>query len=638
MKFIYYIFFFFVIGGCSKNSQSYKVIAAKEYQDAVYASWLGQIIGNTYGLGYEFKFIDKPGPDDFPYGYDFTLDTLRKYDGAFSDDDTDIEYMYLLQMENHGVDPSYYQLANAWKSHVKERVWFANRMAVTLINVGHYPPVTGNKQFNSEWFQIDPQLVNEIWAVTAPGMIEYAVAKSEYAARITSDDFGLEPTLHYAAMYSAAFFEKDINRLIEVGKEVLPDSSRFSMAINFVKEQYRLYPNDWQKARVNVIDKYYRVEDYNHHSWAAVDATLNGALGIMALLYGQGDFQQTLDYACALGMDADNQAATMCGLLGIVNGFESIPKELMYPLDSVDWKLPFNDSYKMITREGLSDARITELAERSVKQAEKIIVKYGGEIFNKDGETYYKIPSDAVFESPFELNLIPKQSLRVGIPWQYPVYVGSHKAMVEMIGELPPGIQYKEGLLQGIPSTKGTYSFDIMATSNGDVKQITVQLFVFDENKAGCATSVLFNTDARDKNIEVIRDGDIRTTYISVKNEQQPDIDYYSYTWDQPQNISTLIYNNGKPGEFYGWFTDFKVEYLNNEEWESLDDIHVFPEMNMDNSQWLKPAYQDYTIVFEPIKTKGIRIIGVAGGIEKDANNAHLGIEFASSIGELEVH
>ena len=638
MKYPFVIFLLVFIMSCNKQDDHFRLISAKDYNDAVYASWIGQIIGNTYGLGYEFKFIDEPGPDQFPYGYDFTLDDLRKHNGAYSDDDTDIEYMYLTLMEKNGIEPTYFDLAEGWKNHVKERIWFANRMAVTLMHAGHYPPITGNKHFNCEWFQIDPQLVNEIWAVTAPGMINYAVDKSEFAARITSDDFGLEPTLHYTAMYSAAFFEKDINHLIEIGKGVLPSNSRFADAVDFVKEQFHLYPDDWQSARANVIDKYYRTEDYNRHSWAAVDATLNGALGIMSLLYGQGDFQRTLDYACAFGMDADNQAATMCGLLGIVNGFESIPKNLMFPLNDVDWKLPFNDSYRMITRDGLSDAKITELAERSVLQAEKIIVANGGDIVEKEGEKYYRIPSDAVFKSPFELNPIPKQSLRVGRQWQYPVYVGSKSAKVEIIGELPPGIEYKDGLLQGVPAIKGTYSFEIKATKGNDEKQIAVQLYVFDENKAGSASSVLFNNDARDKNIEVIRDGNVNTAYLSIKGGDQPAIDFYGYLWNEPKNISAIIYNNGKPGEFYGWFTDFRVEYLVENQWADLNDYAMFPQMNMDNSQWLKPAYQDYTITFNAIITRGIRIIGKSGGIDKDEANAHLGLEYASSIGELEVY
>ncbi|MCU4163726.1 ADP-ribosylglycohydrolase family protein [Carboxylicivirga caseinilyticus] len=631
------LFILFLVA-CNVAEEPSKIISADEYKDAVYASWIGQIIGNTYGLGYEFKYIDEPGPDQFPYGYSFTLADLKKYDGAFSDDDTDIEYMYLSIMEKKGIEPTYFDLAEAWKTHVKERIWFANRMAVTLMNAGHYPPVTGNKQFNCEWFQIDPQLVNEIWAVTAPGMINYAVAKSEYAARITSDDFGLEPTLHYAAMYSAAFFEKDINELIEIGICALPVNSRFAKAVEFVKEQYQLYPEEWQKARANVVEKYYRIEDYNRHSWAAVDATLNGALGVMALLYGQGDFQMTLDYACAFGMDADNQAATMCGLLGIVNGFKSIPEELMFPIKDMKWELPFNDSYRMITREGLSDAKITELAERTILQAEKIILANGGEIFEKDGKKYYKIASKSRFVAPFEFNPIPLQSLRVGQYWEYPVYAGSLEKQIEIIGNLPAGIIYQDGCLSGTPEQEGDYSFTMIASNLDNKIERKVHLNVFDNNKALTASEILFNTTSTNKDIEVIRDGNDRTGYMSLKNNHEQATDYYGYLWDEPQSISTLIYNNGKPGEFYGWFTDFRIEYLEDKEWKEVDEKKIYPELNTDNNQWMKPAYQDFTIQFDTIQTRGIRIIGHAGGIEKDAANAHLGIEYATSISELEVY
>ncbi len=242
--------------GCD-GKQEYMYLEVDEYKQRVYASWIGQIIGNTYGLSYEFHFIDEPGPDDFPYGYGWTLDLLRQYDGAFSDDDTDIEYMYLTQMEEHGIEPTYAQLRDAWMSHVTERVWAANRQAVTLMHAGHYPPVTGSKQYNSQWSQIDPQLVNEIWAFTAPGMIDYAVEKSRFMAHITNDDFGIEPTLVYAAMYSAAFFESDVHKLIDIGQNALPDESHFSSVIDRVKELYATYPNDWKAARQAVKEEYY---------------------------------------------------------------------------------------------------------------------------------------------------------------------------------------------------------------------------------------------------------------------------------------------------------------------------------------------------------------------------------------------
>ena len=100
-------------------------------------------------------------------------------------------------------------------------------------------------------FQIDPQLVNEIWAVTSPGMIRYASEKSKWAAKITNEDWGVEPTIFYGAMYSAAFFESDINNLISIGLESVPKNGIFYNTVIDVKNIYKKYPDfsDWKDAR-----------------------------------------------------------------------------------------------------------------------------------------------------------------------------------------------------------------------------------------------------------------------------------------------------------------------------------------------------------------------------------------------------
>ncbi len=617
-----------------------KIIPVQEYKDAVYASWIGQIVGNTYGLCYEFKFVDEPGPDKFPYGYTWTLDELKKHNGVFSDDDTDIEYMYLVQMEKNGIEPTCYQLAEAWKTHVKTKVWCANRAALTLMHAGHYPPVTGSKEFNPQWMQIDPQLVNEIWAVTAPGMISYAVGKSEYTARITNDSFGLEPTRHYAAMYSAAFFEKDIHKLIDIGAASLPKDCKFAGIVEHVKQLYAKYPDDWQAARKIVKDNYLVHADYNKHAWPPIDANLNGALGIMALLYGQGDFQKTLDYCCAFGMDADNQAATMCGLLGIVNGLDAIPKNLMYPLDDANWKKPLNDIYKMVTREGLGDATLTGMAERIAAQGEKIILAKGGKVITKDGKKYYSINAFSKFSAPFELNPLPEIFTEIHKSFSYPIYTGGNDGSVILYakGNLPSGVEIKNSKLSGRPDKTGKYSFKIIARDKTEGKGINVNFTVHSENLAGTAQKIVFNEIAVDKNIEIIRDGTTEETFFSIKNGAEREIDFYGYKWDTTKKISALSFNNGVPQEYCGWFTSFVVEYLKNGKWIKIDNIKVSPEMNLDNSQWLKSNFMDYEISFAPVKTKGIRIVGLAGGVQKDAGNAHLGMQYYTSISELRVY
>lgn len=76
-------------------------IAVADYQDRVWASWWGQIVGNIYDLSYELRFLEEPGPDAFPCGYGPSL--ARVLSGAFSDDNTDIKYLSLLQLEQHPV-------------------------------------------------------------------------------------------------------------------------------------------------------------------------------------------------------------------------------------------------------------------------------------------------------------------------------------------------------------------------------------------------------------------------------------------------------------------------------------------------------------------------------------------------------
>ena len=99
----------------SAQDAGFKKISVEEYRDKVYGSWLAQCIGNVYGLPHENDYIEEPGPEAFPYGYQGNLERLKRTNGVFSDDDTDIEYMYLLAMEKHGPEPTLAELAAMWK-------------------------------------------------------------------------------------------------------------------------------------------------------------------------------------------------------------------------------------------------------------------------------------------------------------------------------------------------------------------------------------------------------------------------------------------------------------------------------------------------------------------------------------------
>ncbi|MBA7662744.1 hypothetical protein ES703_70775 [subsurface metagenome] len=632
-------------------------ISVEEYQDKVYASWLAQCIGNIYGLPHENKYIDEPGPETFPYGYSEDDERLKEANGAFSDDDTDIEYMYLLSMEKYGSEPTYEQLANSWKYHVRDRVWLANRAALGAMHYGFTPPVTGMKDYNPHWFQIDPQLVNEVWAVTAPGMVDYAAAKSGWAARITDDDWGIEPTIHYGAMYSAAFFESDIHKLIDIGTAALPEGSRFAQTVEEMKALYKKYPNDWKQARKEMAEKYYHNEPIDTKTiW---NANLNGACGILALLYGEGDFQKTLDLSCAIGFDADNQAATMSGLLGVVHGTKGLPKNLLFPFPDLNWKEPFNDLYKNITRHDMPDASLKDMAARMVKQGEKIILMKEGRKVTENGKDFYIINPDAQFSAPLEFPGAPMPIIEVGKKVNYNFLVSSSNQTLKwrvLKGKFPKGIRFENGKITGVATIPGIYRVKLQIQQGDKKSSREFKLVVRAQNLAPTATKVLANvkdTDTKtrdamwltvsrslysDRLDDIIRDGKVTgdgSTFYSINDSPKPKKDYYGYEWTQPQTVGLLGVHTGSMEENGGWFTSLNVQYRNNNgTWVSVEGLVISPSLVKGDKPHNKPHFVEYLLVFKPVRTTAIRIIGDAGG----SKHWYSKPAYFTSISELSAH
>lgn len=597
-------------------------ISQAELEDRIYASWLGQLVGNIYGLPHENIHIEEPGPDAFPYGYDFLeipyyqshfgathmTGVMDAFGGAFSDDDTDIEYIYLRLMEEAGAEPTYAQIRDAWMAHIDDWVWIANRQALALMHQGYYPPQTGETELNPEFFQIDPQLINEIWAITAPGMIDYAREKSLWAAKISADGAGTEPTIAYGAMFAAAFHESDVEKLVDIGQAALPADSQFARTIAFVKDLKRRYPNDWKAARKEVARAYY--EETSHKSiW---DANLNGACAILALLYGEGDFRRSLDLASAMGFDADNQAATVAGLLALAGGTKSIPEDLLYPIKG--WSLPFNDRYLNRSRRDMPSASIRDLAQRTAQIAEKLIVEQGGHVEKDNGETYYVVNPSARFTPPFELAPMPPRTLLLGTDTSIALYAGGPETRRWSAAGLPDGLELtSSGQIVGKPSSSGLFDTEVRVTAEGKTLSETIQFIVKGPNLAPDAAELLGPLE--NSALEPLRDG---KTYggVSVESPRAPTrVESFGYRWAQPVDIGSMLVTTGRMGENGGWFASLSAEYLDaNGDWIAVPGVRMVTEPVLQNDKHLRPHYASYLIEFPEIRTTGVRIKGLNGG------------------------
>ena len=74
-----------------------------------------------------------------------------------------------------------------------------------------------------------------------------------------------------------------------------------------------------------------------------IETYVNGAYIILGLLYGQGDFEKTIDISTRAGQDSDCNPASSGGILGTMIGYNRIPEKFRKELTVVE-DIPFNNT------------------------------------------------------------------------------------------------------------------------------------------------------------------------------------------------------------------------------------------------------------------------------------------------------
>jgi len=181
--------------------------------------------------------------------------------------------------------------------------------------------------------------------------------------------------------------------------EAVPNQGPYAEGLRDVVVWHKQFDN-WRDTRRRIHDKYYRYDNGTYQAPVSYVSSLpNGLCGIMALLYGNGDYMKTVSIATSAGYDCDNQAATCGGLLGVLNGFSGIgdaatSMTLNMPSRRA-WKKPFNDLYVNTTRDGLPiRTPISEIVNRIAAIAKIAILEHGGRMEMRDGQPTYIVNCD----------------------------------------------------------------------------------------------------------------------------------------------------------------------------------------------------------------------------------------------------
>ncbi len=366
----------------------YLRLPVSEYRDKMMGGWIGQIAGVSQGAPTEFKYADRIMPEaEMPKW------SPKMINDAFGQDDLYVEMTFLRTLEQHGLNVSMRQ-AGIDFANSQYGLWCANNAGRTNLRSGIAPPDSGHPKFNKCPNDIDYQIEADYSGLIGPGMPNVPIQLGEKFGHLMNYGDGVYAGQFMGGMYSAAFFETDIRKIVEAGLQCIPAESQYAqMARDMLL--WSKQNADWQVTWQQCQQKYRQDPEFQKSSNGGIDCKINGAYVLMGLLYGQGDIAKTIEISCRCGLDSDCNPSSAAGVLCASIGFSKLPDEYKRELDNKT-----NFSYTSYNVPGL--VKVCDSLAR------KWLRKQGGRITtDQNGEEIMLIPIKAAKPSALELSWAP---------------------------------------------------------------------------------------------------------------------------------------------------------------------------------------------------------------------------------------
>src|SRR5690554_6070612 len=194
-------------------------------------------------------------------------------------------------------------------------------------------------------------------------------------------------------MYSLAFIYDDPVQIVKEALKTIPEKSDFFQCVNTVVECFESNPTDWKNAWFEVEKKWSAEVGCPDGVFVPlnIDAKVNSAYVAIGLLYGAGDFFQTMDIATRCGQDSDCNAATAVGVLGTMIGYDKIPQKWTAALERV---VDRNFEY--------TETSLNELYAMGLRHALLVIESEGGKVNDNSVTIQTQVPQPVRYEKSFE--------------------------------------------------------------------------------------------------------------------------------------------------------------------------------------------------------------------------------------------
>ena len=361
-----------------------RTISTAEFRDRMMGAWLGQSIGVAYGCPTEFKFNGAIIPAE-----KLPIWKAEQINNTFEQDDLYVEMTFIDTLLKRGINVST-RAAGIDFANSAYLLWCANSNARNNLRNGIAAPASSHPKFHATTDDIDYQIEADFSGILSPGLPQAVVDFGETFGRIMNYGDGLYAGQFIGALYAEAYFETNRIRLVQNALKVIPAESKYAGMVRDMLAWHAANPSCWQTTWTNAVEKYFRTKaNLGRISTEQISVKVNGAMVLLGLLYGEGDFERTMKISTSGGFDSDCNPSSACGVLGTMMGFQKLAPKYFLSLDqSKKW------SFTDFTWEGLIAA-----CDRLVRE---IVVKYGGRIEKTAaGGEQFVLPIAAIRPSAF---------------------------------------------------------------------------------------------------------------------------------------------------------------------------------------------------------------------------------------------
>jgi ADP-ribosylglycohydrolase len=337
----------------------------RDYEQQVYAALLGKVVGVYLGRPFEgwsraaieqrWGFVDR-----------YVHEELDK-PLVVSDDDLTGTLTFIRALEDSALyaDTPAEAFGDTWLNYLMEKrtiLWWGGRgmstehTAYLNLKEGMRAPESGSLARNGRTVaeQIGAQIFIDACGWVAPGRPQLAAEIARRAASVSHDGEAVHAACVVAAMGAAAFAEKRMDRLLDIGVRVIPANS-LTARIHADVRAWSAQDNDWRRTWER-IDRRYGYHKYGGNCHVVP----NHAVMVLAWCHAPTDVRRCLGIAATAGWDTDCNVGNVGAVMGLVGGREGLVR-------GYDFVGPIADRLILPTAEG--SRGVSDIASEALRIA-----------------------------------------------------------------------------------------------------------------------------------------------------------------------------------------------------------------------------------------------------------------------------